>query len=425
MQSRHAVGVILVLAFSLLPGKGMGLLSPAQFKLFNFNLYSQPTAANSLYLRDLNDNPIDLKSLQGKVVILNFWRIDCPPCRMEKPILERVYRKYAQRGLVVLCVNLFDNYDKLRSFTQGSGFSFPVAYDPEGRFTLRRHAIAPGRDTTFLLNSNSEAIYEIPAVPTTYVINRQGEVVGRSVGMINWEQIAFTQLLESLLGPAPSEPPQVAAQPPPPAPVRQKRHTPDKAHLREAPSVGANAGVRARAVRAAPVAPYPAVSGKPVRRPASPTAARTSSPQAQLPISVPKAPVASRQETATPKPSAINPPAIRPRPAARSVPQTPIPARSSLPRAMPYQSKAPSGAGRSNAAPGNLPPPGDGYMWARMPESPSTAGRGRPTRPQAPAVSPERAESPLPQARPVSGSPPPAREGRGSIENFIMDSFGR
>jgi hypothetical protein len=76
---------------------------------------------------------------------------------------------------------------------------------------VRQQALRSGTPATFVVNSNSEAIYEMPGVPTTYVINRQGQVVGNAVGLINWEQGPLAEFLESLLGPTPT----VVAQNPP------------------------------------------------------------------------------------------------------------------------------------------------------------------------------------------------------------------
>ena len=155
-------------------------------------------------LRDLKGREITLSAQRGKVVILNFWKIDCPPCSMEKPILERIYRKYASRGLEVVAVNLVDSQDRILPYVQHGGYSFTFAFDPSNRFSVRQQALRSGTPATFVVNSRSEAIYEIPGVPTTYVINRQGQVVGNAVGLLNWEEGPLTEFLESLLGPPPA-----------------------------------------------------------------------------------------------------------------------------------------------------------------------------------------------------------------------------
>lgn len=174
-----------------------------QLKYYNFNLYPIPCRANNMILRDLKGREISLAGLRGKVVILNFWKVDCHPCSMEKPILERIYRKNAPRGLEIVAVNLVDSRDRILNYVQRGGYSFTFAFDPTQRFSIRQQALRSGVPATFVVNSNSEAIYEVPGVPTTYLINRQGEVVGNAIGLTNWEEQPLTNLLESLLGRTP------------------------------------------------------------------------------------------------------------------------------------------------------------------------------------------------------------------------------
>ncbi len=173
-----------------------------RLRALNFNLYQTPCPANNMTLQDLSGCGVDLNSLKGKVVLLNFWRIDCPPCRMEKPILERINRKCRDRGLEIVCVNLFDPAPRIRDYVNHGNYSFTFAHDPAGRLSLRQHRSAAGAPTNFVVNGRSEAIYEIRGVPTTYVIDRSGKIVGHQAGMINWEHPVFASFLESLLGPA-------------------------------------------------------------------------------------------------------------------------------------------------------------------------------------------------------------------------------
>ncbi|MEW6114887.1 MAG: redoxin domain-containing protein, partial [Thermodesulfobacteriota bacterium] len=212
----------LLLLIFLLLGAASAAVSPEQLRSLNFNLYQSPCPANEMMLRDLQGRAVNLAALRGKVVILNFWRVDCPPCAIEKPILERIHRRFANRGLVIVSANLFDNESQIRSYVANCGVTFTIAHDPEKRLSIRQQTLASGMPTTFVVNSNSEAIYEVAAVPTTYVIDRNGRIVGNSLGMINWEDPPFAQLLDSLLGP----PVQTAAQNQPPAPTLSQNRQP-------------------------------------------------------------------------------------------------------------------------------------------------------------------------------------------------------
>lgn len=192
------LALLFLLSLGVSSGTAAALPDPASS---NFRVYSVPPPASDMILQDLRGKPVSLSGLRGKVVILNFWKIDCPPCSAEKPILERIYRKYSGKGLEIVAVNLTDPQSQLQAYVQRGGFSFTFAFDPANRFSLRKDTIRPGMQTTVVVNPNLEAIYEVPGVPTSYVIDRRGQVVGNSVGMANWEEPAMMDFLESLLQP--------------------------------------------------------------------------------------------------------------------------------------------------------------------------------------------------------------------------------
>jgi thiol-disulfide isomerase/thioredoxin len=197
---RHcSVGIFLVVSVVMTALSAQGAVSAAQLGALNFSLHQRRCPANDMTLTSLQGDAFSLSSLKGKVVILNFWRIDCPPCRLEKPILERIYKRYGDRGLVVVAVNLTDDPSRIALYKRDGGYGFIFAHDPEKRLSLHRSMLEAGLPTTFVVNSKQEAVYEVSAVPTTYVIDREGNIVGHSVGMVHWERGPFSELLESLL----------------------------------------------------------------------------------------------------------------------------------------------------------------------------------------------------------------------------------
>ncbi|MFH1113016.1 MAG: redoxin domain-containing protein [Pseudomonadota bacterium] len=249
---------------------------PDLLKSHNFNIYPAPCPANNMVLRDLGGNVVDLNALRGKVVILNFWKIDCQPCSIEKPILEQIHRKYSGRGLEIVAVNLFDDHGRVKSYAKRHGFGYRFCGDPENRFTVRKQSLGGGTPSTFIVNSKSEAIYEVPGVPTTYLIDRTGQVIGNGVGMVNWAEGPLEALIESLLGP-PSRPASqnnyafsdVARQGPVADPtIRQA----GPRRTNENPSSPAD-----RQVDAPPVAPSASDGARDVRPPAAPDPAGTHS----------------------------------------------------------------------------------------------------------------------------------------------------
>lgn len=98
-----------------------------------------------------------LSELKGNAVLVNLWATWCPPCRAEMPAIERMYREYKDRGLVVLAVNITyqDDPANIAPFVQKYDLTFPILLDETG---------AVG------------ATYQMRSLPSTYFINRTGVI---------------------------------------------------------------------------------------------------------------------------------------------------------------------------------------------------------------------------------------------------------
>jgi len=80
------------------------------------------------------DSPLNLKSLRGKVVLIDFWAFDCDPCKETVPRVEALHEKYSKDGLVVIGVHTPRTSDekevpKLRAAVKRMGISYPVMVD--------------------------------------------------------------------------------------------------------------------------------------------------------------------------------------------------------------------------------------------------------------------------------------------------------
>jgi len=107
-----------------------------------------------------------LADYRGKVVLLTFWATWCAPCRHEMPQVESLWRTYRNRGFVVLGVNVDrGNRTGVADFVRSLHISFPVLLDPEGEVRNR---------------------YEVRALPTSYLIGRDGKIIGRIIGERDW-----------------------------------------------------------------------------------------------------------------------------------------------------------------------------------------------------------------------------------------------
>jgi len=128
-------------------------------------------AGFELLVEDLDGNPVRVSDYRGKVVVVNFWAIWCPPCRVEMPDLDAVYRQYRDRGVVILAVNVSESSADIQAFAQKLGLS--------------------------LLMLRPSVTYRIEALPTTFFIDRQGQVRRRQVGAMS--KSFMVQQVEALL----------------------------------------------------------------------------------------------------------------------------------------------------------------------------------------------------------------------------------
>lgn len=132
-------------------------------------------------LKDLQGQHRRLSEFRGKVVFLNIWATWCPPCRLEMPSMEHLYRRLKDRDFVMLAVSEDeDGVLTVQKFVDQMGITFPVLVDPEG--------VVPGR-------------YGVTGYPETFIIDREGRVIQHTIGPEEWDTEQayqfFTRLLET------------------------------------------------------------------------------------------------------------------------------------------------------------------------------------------------------------------------------------
>lgn len=133
-------------------------------------------------LDDINGRTASLSEYRGQVVILDFWATWCPPCRMSIPELVRLQDKYREKGLVILGVSLDDPMQFTNEYIRAFKNKFNVNYR--------------------VLRFNMQIVkdyfgYEAPAIPTLFVIDREGKIRDKIVGFVpNAAEKALAGLLE-------------------------------------------------------------------------------------------------------------------------------------------------------------------------------------------------------------------------------------
>ena len=114
-------------------------------------------AAPSLDLPRLNGGgKLSLKSLRGKVVVINYWASWCPPCRDEAPLLERWQHRIEGRNATILGVDVLDVAADAQAFVHRFGITYPVVRDASGA---------------------SRGPFGVGGQPESFVIDRRGRIV--------------------------------------------------------------------------------------------------------------------------------------------------------------------------------------------------------------------------------------------------------
>ncbi|WP_373228600.1 TlpA disulfide reductase family protein [Cohnella sp.] len=106
-------------------------------------------------LTTIDGKEVSLSDYRGKRVLLNFWATWCPPCKAEMPHMEKFYKEYQQDDIVVLGVNLTNtekSSDKVKSFIENRGLTFPILLDKSGAVSDKYKVIA--YPTTFIIDSS-------------------------------------------------------------------------------------------------------------------------------------------------------------------------------------------------------------------------------------------------------------------------------
>lgn len=127
-------------------------------------------------LKDQNGNTVTLSSLKGKVVFINFWATWCPPCKQELPDIQKIYEEYGENKEDVVILGIVGpkteesstidnkNEEEIKQFIKDYNITYPVLFDNTGK---------------------SFYDYYIQSFPTTFMIDKEGNIYGYVSGAMN------------------------------------------------------------------------------------------------------------------------------------------------------------------------------------------------------------------------------------------------
>jgi len=121
---------------------------------------------------------VNLQDYRGRFVLLNFWATWCSPCLKEMPDLENAYNEMGQEKLVVLAVGMGESVEKIKAFFNKYGFTFPLLADNRMKITK---------------------LYGVKNIPVTYLIDPDGVVLGRALGVRDWASPDLLAFIDSRL----------------------------------------------------------------------------------------------------------------------------------------------------------------------------------------------------------------------------------
>ena len=154
--------------------------SPERSRLGEFIPASPPAQAPAVSFVDLAGNTVSLAEFAGKFVLVNLWATWCEPCLREMPSLERMQSRLGDKITVVAISEDRGGNKTVEPFIDKLGLkSFKTYLDPK---------------------SDAGRAFRVEGLPTSFLIDREGRVLGRVDGAAEWDSPKLLGVLRSFLG---------------------------------------------------------------------------------------------------------------------------------------------------------------------------------------------------------------------------------
>jgi thiol-disulfide isomerase/thioredoxin len=132
-----------------------------------------PEADLQLQLKNSKGEEVSLEDYRGKVIFINLWATWCPPCIVEMPDIEKLYRDLKDEDVVFIMLSLDHKFQKAVDFVEKNNYSFEIYETVKGMPDM----------------------YYTQSIPTTFVINAEGKLVLTHIGMGDFDTAEFRDYL--------------------------------------------------------------------------------------------------------------------------------------------------------------------------------------------------------------------------------------
>jgi peroxiredoxin len=152
---------VIVLTLAVFGARFWRTFRTGKIAVLTANRPETASRAPELILTDLSGETLNTSSLNGKVVVINFWAAWCTPCTEEVPSFIELKKKYHDRGLQVIGISMDDSESELRDFYRRAGMNYPVVVGSQ---------------------KTAQAYGGILGLPTTFIIGRDGLIRRKLTG---------------------------------------------------------------------------------------------------------------------------------------------------------------------------------------------------------------------------------------------------
>ena len=145
----------------------------------DFDVSPHPFSTDPLEakLQNMAGRYVDLGDFRGKIVFLNFWTTWCPTCITEMPSMEKLHRKLAGKNFAMVTVNIKESASQVKNFFQKHKLTFAALLDTTGEISTE---------------------FGIRTIPTTFILDKSGQIIGRIAGPREWNSKESVALFENL-----------------------------------------------------------------------------------------------------------------------------------------------------------------------------------------------------------------------------------